>query len=98
MRGLVARLRGSRRGWVLAGAAVYTLLLMVNPVLHDDLAGHLKSPAHCKACTASPTASRVEGLGPMLPVLADAGWVEPAGSIVVATAFTPTLPGRSPPA
>jgi len=94
----VARLRGSRRGWVLAGAAVYTLLLMVNPVLHDDLAGHLKSPAHCKACTASPTASRVEGLGPMLPVLADAGWVEPAGSIVVATAFTPTLPGRSPPA
>ena len=94
----MARLRGSRRGWVLAGAAVYTLLLMVNPVLHDDLAGHLKSPAHCKACTASPTASRVEGLGPMLPVLADAGWVEPTGSTVVSTAFTPTLPGRSPPA
>src|SRR6185503_13767387 len=63
MRGLVARLKGSRRGWVLAGVAVYALLLMVNPVLHDDLAGHLKSPAHCKACTASPTASRVDGLG-----------------------------------
>ena len=97
MTGLLRPL-GRSRWWILAGAAVYALLLMVNPVLHDDLVGHLKSPAHCKACTASPTASRVEGLGPMLPVLADAGWVEPAGPAVVATAFTPTLPGRSPPA
>jgi hypothetical protein len=98
MTGLVSGLRRSRRSWVLAGAALYALLLMVNPVLHDDLAGHLQSPAHCKACTASPSASRVEGMGPMLPVLADAGSVEPLGSTVVATAFTPTLPGRSPPA
>jgi hypothetical protein len=98
MTGLVRGLRRSGRGWVLAGAAVYTLLLMVNPVLHDDLAGHLKSPAHCKACTASPTASRAEGLGPMLPVLADAGWVEPVGTTVAATACASTLPGRSPPA
>ena len=98
MTGFVLGLSRSRRGWVLAGAALYTLLLMVNPVLHDDLAGHLKSPAHCKACTASPTASRVEGLGPMLPVLADAGWVEPSDSTLVATACAPTLPGRSPPA
>ena len=81
----MARLRGRRRAWVLAGAAVYALLLMVNPVLHDDLAGHLKSPAHCKACTASPTAWRVEGLGTMLPVLADAGSVETQGSTVVAS-------------
>ena len=97
MTALVRGLNRSR-GWILAGAAIYTLLLLVNPVLHDDLAGHLKSPAHCKACTASPSASRIEGMGPMLPVLADAGGVEPPGSTVVATAFTPTRPGRSPPA
>ena len=94
----MARLKGSRRGWVLAGVAVYALLLMVNPVLHDDLAGHLKSPAHCKACTASPTASRVDGLGPMLPVLVDAGLVESCVRTVVLADSTPALPGRSPPA
>ena len=93
-------LRGLRRnrGSLLAGVAIYALLLMVNPVLHDDLVGHLKSPAHCKACTASPTASRVEGLGPMLPVLAEAGWVEPVRPTVVTAAAVPNLPGRSPPA
>ena len=98
MTALVRGLSRSRRGWILAGAALYALLLMANPVLHEDLAGHLKSPAHCKACTASPSASRIEGMGPMLPVLADAGWVETPGSTVVAAAFTPTRPGRSPPA
>ena len=97
MTGLVRGLR-SRQRWVLAGAAVYALLLMVNPVLHDDLAGHLKSPTQCKACTASPSASRVERMGPMLPVLADAGWVEPYGLTAVIVAPAPTLPGRSPPA
>ena len=97
---MIRLLRGleRNRSVVLAGAAIYALLLMVNPVLHDDLVGHLKSPAHCKACTASPTASRVEGFGPMLPVLAEAGWVEPVRSTVVAIGSTPALPGRSPPA
>lgn len=98
MMGLVRNLGQRRRGWVLAGAAVYGLLLMVNPVLHDDLAGHLKAPTHCNACTASPSASRVERMGPMLPVLADAGSVEPSEGPVVVAAPAPTLPGRSPPA
>jgi len=98
MTGLVRVLRRQRRSWVLAGAAVYALLLMVNPVLHDDLAGHLKSPTHCNACTASPSASRVERMGPMLPVLADAGGVEPSEGPVVTAAPAPALPGRSPPA
>ena len=80
------------------GAAVYALLVMVNPVLHEDLACHLKSPTHCNACMASPSASRVDGMGPILPVLADAGVVEPCIRIVVRAAPTPTLPGRSPPA
>jgi hypothetical protein len=87
-----------RRAALLVGLGLYALLLMVNPVLHDDLAGHLKSPTHCNACMASPSASRVEGMGPMLPVLVAAGWVETLGPTVVAAAPAPTLPGRSPPA
>ena len=98
MTGVLRRFIGRRRWFVLAGAAVYALLLMVNPVLHDDLAGHLKSPTHCKACTASPAASRIEGMGPMLPILVDAGEVEPDNRTVVLAAPTPSLPGRSPPA
>jgi hypothetical protein len=98
MTGLVRLLNRRRRLIVLTGAAVYALLLMVNPVLHDDLACHLKSPTHCNACTASPSASRVEGMGPILPVLADAGLIEPSVSTVVHAAPNPTLPGRSPPA
>jgi hypothetical protein len=94
----VGGLTRRRRDVVLVGAAAYALLLMVNPVLHDDLAGHLKSPTHCNACMASPSASRVEGMGPILPVLADAGLIEPSVSTVVHAASTPTLPGRSPPA
>ena len=98
MTGLVRALARRRRNWVLAGAALYALLLMVNPVLHEDLASHLKSPTHCNACTASPSASRVEGMGPMLPILAVAGWVETLGPTVIAAAPAPTLHGRSPPA
>jgi hypothetical protein len=77
---------------------LYALLVMVNPVLHEDLASHLKSPTHCNACMASPSASRVEGMGPTLPVLADAGWVEPVGRTVVLAVPSLSLPGRSPPA
>ena len=80
------------------GAALYALLLMVNPVLHDDLACHLKSPTQCNACMASPMASRVDGMGPTLPVLAASGWVKPPGRTVVVNAPAPTRPGRSPPA
>jgi hypothetical protein len=98
MTGRVRRVMLSRRGVVLAGAAVYALLLMLNPVLHDDLAGHLKSPMQCKACTASPSASRLEGMGPILPVLAEAGRVDPSPAPIVDAAAVITLPGRSPPA
>ena len=98
MAGLTRNPSRRRRGWVLGGAAVYALLLMINPVLHDDLAGHLKSPMQCKACTASPSASRVEGVGPILPVLADAGWRwSPSAATVVIAGAIPALPGRSPP-
>jgi hypothetical protein len=83
---------------LLLGVGLYALLLMVNPVLHDDLACHLKSPTHCNACMASPTASRMEALGPMLPVLADAGLVELSGQPAIVAVPALALPGRSPPA
>lgn len=88
----------AKRAALFFGAGLYALLVMLNPVLHDDLACHLKSPTQCNACMASPSASRVEGMGPTLPVLAEAGWVEPAGRTVVVSAPAPALPGRSPPA
>jgi hypothetical protein len=96
---MVGRLQAGRvRQAALLLGVLYALLLMVNPVLHDDLAGHLKSPTHCNACMASPSASRVEGMGPVLPVLADAGLVETCTRTIVLAAPTPALPGRSPPA
>ena|SRR5437870_4630708 len=98
MTGLVRDLSRRRRDLVLVGAAVYALLVMVNPVLHEDLVSHLKAPTHCNACMASPSASRVEGMGPVLAVLAAVGWVEPACRTLVRTTPTPALPGRSPPA
>jgi hypothetical protein len=87
-----------REAALFVGVGLYALLVMVNPALHDDLACHLKSPTQCNACMASPSASRVEGMGPILPVLADAGLVEPVIPLVVLAAPAPTLPGRSPPA
>jgi hypothetical protein len=39
---------------------LYVAVLLVSPVVHHDLACHLKTPAHCDACQANPLASRVE--------------------------------------
>src|SRR5262249_5524449 len=54
--------RGWRRHRLLAAVALslYALLLAVSPVLHHDLACHVKSPTHCDACVANSPASRVE--------------------------------------
>lgn len=78
--------------------AVYALLLAVNPVLHDDLACHLKSPTHCSACTASPSASRVEAMGASLPAPVSLGSVEPLPRS--SETHTPLVvrAGRAPPA
>ncbi len=40
--------------------ALYALLVTVSPVLHHDLACHVKSPGHCDACVANSPASRAE--------------------------------------
>ena len=95
--GFARVIRDQRSGilWVLAA---YALLLAVNPVLHDDLACHLKSPTHCSACTASPSASRVEVAGATLPIPVEVGRVEPSDHTAETVAPLLALAGRSPPA
>jgi hypothetical protein len=87
-----------RRGAILWMLAVYALLLAVNPVLHDDLACHLKSPTHCSACTATPSASRVEAVGPSLPAPVSLGSVEPQPRAFETDAPLAVRAGRAPPA
>lgn len=48
------------RPLALCGLALYVFVLLVSPVLHHDLACHVKTPGHCDACAASPVASRAE--------------------------------------
>ena len=91
-------IRRHHRGAVLWTLAVYALLLAVNPVLHDDLACHLKSPTHCSACTASPSASRVEAMGPSVPVPVEVGRVEASEYTSETVAPLLVLAGRAPPA
>src|SRR5213594_2049901 len=94
-----ARVMGRhQRGGILWMLTLYALLLVVNPVLHDDLACHLKSPTHCSACVASPSASRVECVSPVLPAPVDAGRVETAEHAAETSAPVLILAGRSPPA
>src|SRR2546427_10763430 len=71
--GIARVYRRDHRGAILWLLAMYALVLGVNPILHDDLACHLKSPTHCNACAASPSASRVEVVGATWPVPVEAG-------------------------
>jgi hypothetical protein len=81
--------------WLLA---LYALLVAVNPVLHDDLTCHLKSPTHCSACAASPSAVRLEGVAPLLPAPTAAGVVEVAERDVKTVFPILIVAGRAPPA
>src|SRR2546427_12189570 len=95
--GIARVIRRRHRGGILWLLAVYALLLAVNPILHDDLACHLKSPTHCSACTASPSASRVEVVGATLPVPVEAGRGEASDHAVPTLAPPLPLPRPSPP-
>src|SRR3989475_10780084 len=96
--GIARVYRRDHRGAILWLLAMYALVLGVNPILHDDLACHLKSPTHCNACAASPSASRVEVVGATLPVPVEAGPVETSDHAVQTLAPLLALAGRSPPA
>lgn len=92
--------RGSSgRIWLVAVAAgIYVVVLLVSPILHHDLACHIKSPTHCDACVANPLASRIEtGVCLGEPALPAAGFVETSGRVVPKAAVSIRTTGRSPP-
>jgi len=90
---------GRRRALAALALSLYAVLLVVSPVLHHDLACHMKSPTHCDACAANPLASRVEAVAvaflPGLPVVGEVA-AAPA-RLDHATSHTATA-GRAPPA
>lgn len=82
-------------GLVLAG---FTLVLAVAPAFHHDFECHLKSPAHCPACLASPPALGNEAVDSL-----DAAVVPAAESVPGSDTRVPVPPtvaslkDRSPP-
>lgn len=77
---------------------VFALVTLVAPLLHHDFECHLKTRVHCDACTATPSASRIESgvtlfvrTGPLRPGLPESVEV---GSLAERRAS----PGRAPPA
>lgn len=81
------------------GLVLYALVLFVSPVLHHDLACHLKTPAHCDACAMSPIASRIESsFAALLPRLARMGTVEAARGVAPRPFARVAESGRAPPA
>ena len=68
--GIVVYLLGRARrlrSLVILGLVAYVAVLLASPVLHHDLACHLKTPGHCDACAASPLASRAETVAASTP-------------------------------
>jgi hypothetical protein len=76
---------------------LYALVALVAPLLHHDFECHLKSRIHCDACTATPSASKIESgvrllvhVGPLRPTL-------PESVEAKSCADRPSSPGRAPP-
>ena len=92
------RRRGARLlAWL--GLAVYSVILVVSPVVHHDLACHVKSPTHCEACAANPLASRVEtAVLAITASLPAAGEVAPAAQNLDGADPVRIAAGRAPPA
>ena len=91
-----------RHGWsraVLCGLLVYVVVLCASPILHHDLDCHLKSPAHCPGCVASPAALRGESAAELRETR-----LPPAEAVAYETALAAAplvaggVKGRSPPA
>ncbi len=91
-----------RHGWsrlVVYGLLAYVVVLCASPLLHHDLDCHLKSPAHCAGCVASPAALRGESAADLretyLPAAEAVGYETPLSP---APLVVDGLKGRSPPA
>jgi hypothetical protein len=94
-------LKAARRLRPLAvfGLALYVFVLLVSPVLHHDLACHVKTPGHCDACAASPVASRAESKASVAaPALEPGQTLDAAQSRVPRATRGVSVDGRGPPA
>ena len=77
----------------------YVVLIGTNPLLHHDLACHLKSSTHCQACTSNPSASKVEHRISLDAVrLAESGTIHAPDPSLPDTGVSVATAGRSPPA
>lgn len=91
--------RGPRaRTLVALTLAIYAVLLVVSPLLHHDLACHVKSAAHCDACIANPMASRVETGAAPPTALALVGSIRTVSAVALVARSTAPRRGRAPPA
>lgn len=80
------------------GLLVYVVVLCASPILHHDLDCHLKSPAHCPGCIASPAALRGESATDLREtLLPPAEAVGPEAASAAALLVVGGLKGRSPP-
>lgn len=80
------------------GLVLYAVVFAASPVLHHDLACHLKTPTHCDACAMSPPASRVESsFGSGLTHLAQAGRIEMLREQATRSVAPVAQSGRAPP-
>lgn len=78
---------------------LYAVVLVVAPLLHHDLACHLKSRTHCTACLSSVTASGPQEAAGLIAVdLRSSGALAFDGSSSVPRVSVASLVGRSPPA
>lgn len=81
------------------GLALYVFVLLVSPVLHHDLACHVKTPGHCDACAASPVASRDEAASALpAPPLERGRTLDAADTRVPRVMHQVSVDGRGPPA
>jgi hypothetical protein len=92
------RHRSLARATALA-AGLYAVILVVGPVLHHDLACHLKSRTHCTVCVVSITAPGAQGSSGLIAadLNASESLAVDRGPMVAALTAAP-LVGRSPPA
>lgn len=80
-------------------ALLHALVASAAPLLHHDLACHVKTPTHCDACVQTPMGPRAEvGFTLERPRLTDLGHVP--GPLATGPAPEPVLKrsGRAPPA
>jgi hypothetical protein len=78
---------------------LYAVILTVGPILHHDLACHLKSRTHCTVCVVSVTAPGTCGsAGLMTADLRADGDIAFERALAVTPVSVALLVGRSPPA